>query len=173
MEWDSLYQKHASGLLLYARQWFRSQPEAEEVVQDGFVRLWRPWEAGRIEAERVESALYANVRYAALDRLRGGRRRRVREERAAEDLYDGGGVWFESTVVDDERNCVIPSALEALPDAQREVLVMKVWGGLKFREIAEALEIPMNTAAARYRYGLAALRKRLPNLMADDAGVAR
>lgn len=41
----------------------------------------------------------------------------------------------------------------------REVVTLKVWGGLTFAEIAEALEIPANTAASRYRYGLIELRK--------------
>ncbi len=37
--------------------------------------------------------------------------------------------------------------------------MLKIWGGLTFDEIAEALDIPANTAASRYRYGLAELRK--------------
>jgi RNA polymerase sigma-70 factor (ECF subfamily) len=48
-----------------------------------------------------------------------------------------------------------------LPEAQREVLVLKVWGGLSFPQIAAALGIPANTAASRYRYALARLRERL------------
>ena len=43
----------------------------------------------------------------------------------------------------------------------REVVTLKTWGGLTFAEIAEALEIPANTAASRYRYGLEELRKAL------------
>jgi len=39
------------------------------------------------------------------------------------------------------------------------VITLKIWGGLTFAEIAAALEIPANTAASRYRYGLAELRK--------------
>ena len=43
----------------------------------------------------------------------------------------------------------------------REVVTLKTWGGLTFAEIAEALEIPANTAASRYRYGLEELRKAM------------
>ena len=43
----------------------------------------------------------------------------------------------------------------------REVVTLKTWGGLTFAEIAEALEIPANTAASRYRYGLEELRRAL------------
>ena len=44
---------------------------------------------------------------------------------------------------------------------QAEVLVMKIWGGLSFPQIAAALEISANTAASRYRYALAKLREQL------------
>jgi RNA polymerase sigma-70 factor (ECF subfamily) len=46
-----------------------------------------------------------------------------------------------------------------LPAIYREVVTLKVWSGLTFAEIAEALEIPANTAASRYRYGLVELRR--------------
>jgi len=51
-----------------------------------------------------------------------------------------------------------------LPNEQREVLVMKIWNELTFAEIASALEISQNTAASRYRYALAALKKNLPSV---------
>ena len=50
-------------------------------------------------------------------------------------------------------------AVGRLPNEQREVLVMKIWNDLTFAEIASALGISQNTAASRYRYALAALKK--------------
>jgi RNA polymerase sigma-70 factor (ECF subfamily) len=54
----------------------------------------------------------------------------------------------------------LQSALRGLPDEQREVIVLHVWGELSFEEVAEALSIPANTAASRYRYGLSKLREQ-------------
>jgi RNA polymerase sigma-70 factor (ECF subfamily) len=51
--------------------------------------------------------------------------------------------------------------MEELPPDQRAVVHLKLWEGLAFEEIAAALEIPPNTAASRYRYGLDKLRERL------------
>ena len=51
------------------------------------------------------------------------------------------------------------AALTQLPPEQREVIVLKVWGGLTFSQIAETLGMPANTAASRYRYGLTALKQ--------------
>ena len=61
----------------------------------------------------------------------------------------------------DERRAAVEAALRRLPEAQREVLVLKVWGELSFPQIAATLDIPTNTAASRYRYALARLREEL------------
>ena len=55
----------------------------------------------------------------------------------------------------------LAEALGELPPDQRAVVHLKLWEGLTFEQIADALEIPMNTAASRYRYGLDKLRDRL------------
>ena len=60
--------------------------------------------------------------------------------------------------VDDSQRELV-AALDHLPRDQREVLVMKIWNELTFAEIGEALAISQNTAASRYRYALAALKK--------------
>ena len=62
---------------------------------------------------------------------------------------------------DRERAHAIEIALGCLPAEQREVLVLKIWGELTFEEIARQLGVPPNTAASRYRYALAALRREL------------
>jgi RNA polymerase sigma-70 factor (ECF subfamily) len=54
----------------------------------------------------------------------------------------------------------LQSALRGLPEEQREVIVLHVWGQMSFEEVAEALAIPANTAASRYRYGLSKLREQ-------------
>jgi len=64
--------------------------------------------------------------------------------------------------IEDESQRALVAALDLLPRKQREVLVMKIWNELTFAEIASALEISQNTAASRYRYALAALKKNLP-----------
>jgi RNA polymerase sigma-70 factor (ECF subfamily) len=61
----------------------------------------------------------------------------------------------------DERRNAIAAALRTLPEEQREVLTMKIWGGLTFPQIALALDVSANTAASRYRYALVKLREQL------------
>ena len=56
--------------------------------------------------------------------------------------------------------------MSRLPDTYREVITLKMWGGLTFAEIADTLGIPANTAASRYRYGLAELRRLTKEVLA-------
>ena len=79
--------------------------------------------------------------------------------RASRAATEPQSLWFDSSVEDRERAKLIQDAMAKLPEIYREVVSLKVWGGLTFAEIADSLEIPANTAASRYRYGLQELRK--------------
>ena len=158
LDWKQLLDDHGAALVLYARQWCNSHDEAEDAVQEGFLRMHRS------KPEKINNPvpyLYKAVRWAALDRLRSDNRRSVREEKAGEILYEETPM-FQDGLVADEQKQAIEKALAKIPPEQREVLVMKIWGGQTFKNIGEALDISLNTAAARYRYALAALRKNLP-----------
>jgi RNA polymerase sigma-70 factor (ECF subfamily) len=104
--------------------------------------------------------LVTSVRRAAFDLARRESRRAAREERA-EGGIEVPAALFHRTLENDDRREAIEAALRQLPDEQREVLVLKIWGELTFEEIAVQLEIPPNTAASRYRYALVALRREL------------
>ncbi|MBA4716710.1 MAG: sigma-70 family RNA polymerase sigma factor, partial [Verrucomicrobiales bacterium] len=67
-------------------------------------------------------------------------------------------------LIDKERANEIEIALKKISPKYREIITLKIWGELTFLEISKTLDIPANTAASRYRYGLEALRKILkPN----------
>lgn len=59
-----------------------------------------------------------------------------------------------------EQRVAIEDALRTLPDPQRQVLVMRIWGELTFAQVADALDISPNTAASRYRYALENVRRQ-------------
>ncbi len=68
---------------------------------------------------------------------------------------------FAGPLEQNERRTAIEAALRGLPESQREVLVMRIWGELSFPQIAAALKISDNTAKSRYRYALAKLGEQL------------
>ena len=150
--WKVSFAELAPGLVLFARQFVRSTADAEDIVQDAFVRFWR-----KEHSIQNRGLLYATVRSVALDLLRRDARRARREANAVLDM--------EQTVAppqfdfDDQSQRELAAAIDRLPAEQREVLVMKIWNELTFAEIAEALSISQNTAASRYRYALSALKR--------------
>ena len=67
-----------------------------------------------------------------------------------------------------ELSSSVESALAQLPDEQREVVVLKIWGGLTFAQIAAALGVNQNTAASRYRYAIERLESALAHEVRND-----
>ncbi len=152
-DWKTCFAQLGPALVLFARRWTNSSADAEDVVQEAFVRFWR-----RQHSLENRGLLYAAVRSAALDRLRS-EQRRVRREAAAS--LDGADHCEPAFAPDDEGQQLLAAAIERLPNEQREVVIMKIWNELTFAEIAGILEISQNTAASRYRYALGALKKIL------------
>jgi RNA polymerase sigma factor (sigma-70 family) len=152
-DWSSWLAAHGAALVLFARQWLPAAADAEDVVQEAFVRFWR----ARQRADDPTAFLYVCVRHCAQDWLRA-RRRRIAREAVVARTESVGDTLFVAGPERDECRAAIEAALSNLPEDQRTVLVLKVWGGLTFPQIAETLEIPANTAASRYRYALDKLR---------------
>lgn len=155
--WKEWYQLYGPRLLLCARHWTRTFADAEDVVQEAFVRFWRHQRG--LPGEPM-ALLVTSVRRAAFDLARREGRRATREERATRDAA-GEVALFEIPLEGDERRAAIEDALGRLPAEQREVLVLKIWGELNFEQIGAELAVSPNTAASRYRYALAALRQEL------------
>ena len=152
-DWQTCFTQLGPALLLFARRWTNCRAEAEDIVQEAFVRFWR-----RQHSVANRALLYATVRSTALDRLRSDRRRARRE--AAVALDEAQHLEPQFTTVDEGQQ-MLAAAVERLPNEQREVVILKIWNELTFAEIGHVLEISQNTAASRYRYALGTLKKIL------------
>ena len=152
-DWKVCFSEAGPGLVLFARQFVRSVADAEDIVQEAFVRFWR-----KQHSINNRALLFATVRSIALDLLRRDARRARREADALADADQAVEPHFDDL---DESKRALAAAIDRLPAEQREVLVMKIWNDLTFADIASVLNISQNTAASRYRYALAALKKNL------------
>lgn len=159
--WKDWIESHGPRLLLCARQWTRSLADAEDVLQEAFIRYWRHQ---RDLPGDPQALLVTSIQRAALDLARREDRRTAREERAEGGIEHNESVFEQLPGEGDERRLEVEAALQRLPAEQREVLVLKIWQELTFEQIGTALDISPNTAASRYRYALNALREQLEPL---------
>ena len=155
-KWESWLDEHGRALILFARQWACCQADAEDIVQDAFVRFWRQ----RRRAHDEAAYLYSCVRTVALNRRREAARRHRREAEAG--ALAATETCFEDPLENRDRQELIETALRSLPIEQREVVVLKIWGNLTFQAVGEVLAISPDTAASRYRYALQGLRRTIP-----------
>jgi RNA polymerase sigma-70 factor (ECF subfamily) len=152
VEWRRWIADHAPKLLLFARQKARSDADAQDLLQEAVVECWRR----NGDDPPPLPLVFTTIQRRAVDLARREDRRANREQVVAQNEF---GPWFDTGVEDREFSRAIQRALAELPEEQREVITLKIWGELTFAEIGEALEIPANTAASRYRYGVSGLRK--------------
>jgi len=128
----------------------RDTAAAEDAVQQTFYELAR---TARRTPDMINAG-YATraVRNHCLDVLR--RRRRTMPA-------SGPVLEPQATGASEEERLIVEQALAALPLEQREVVYLKVYEGLTLQEIGTMCDVSINTAASRYRYALAALRRTL------------
>ena len=102
-----------------------------------------------------DALVYQTLRRRAVDLSRRMDRRARREQAAAPP------DWWQPVPDEPTGDAELETAVRTLPAPLREVVLLKVWGGLTFRQIADSLSIPPGTAASRYRYALNHLRDQL------------
>lgn len=146
---EDLYQAKAAELILYGRALGLGHGEAEDVLQETFLALLqKPQPPLRPEHYCVRS-----FRNRVLNYRRSLWRRLTRELEARS--------WFEKSSPENPAERAAMRCLAELPVEQREVIVLKVWHGYTFEEIAQLQEASPNTISGRYRYGLQKIRLRM------------
>ena len=146
-EIEQLYLRHGPALLLFAISIIGERSSAQDAVQQVFTRLL---ERGLGDVVDAKAYLYRCVRNAALNLTKSQHRTVSLDEDAS---------WFDVLNRDSTEELSLRHGLRALPSEQRHVVVLRVWCGLTYAEIAALLEISANTVASRYRYALEKLRE--------------
>jgi RNA polymerase sigma-70 factor (ECF subfamily) len=155
-----IYARYRRRLFVYVLSLVGEAETAEDILGEVFLRIARRPGAARGPAERGALAAYLTriARNRAIDRIRRGRRERTARAEIGRAclLEERGG-----------RGAGGLTALEAsellwrLPPEQREAVVLRIYVGLAFAEIARLMDAPLNTAASRYRYGIEKIRQAL------------
>ena len=151
-----IYLKYKDDLLTVTRSLVHDINTAEDCLQDVFVSL-------ASDKHRIRSNLKGYLLSCVVNRARDHLRRRnaqsnyqVNMQSRYVDAAEPAGILAQ-----DDRIKAVVRALETLSRQQREVIVLYLQGDMKFRQIAEMLEVSINTVQSRYRYGMEKLRQLL------------
>ncbi len=169
---DRLVEKYGSSLLAYLTATTRNRGDAEEIFQDTWLKAMR--KIALFRGGSFKAWLTTIARNCVIDRTRRKRPAMSLNQEVGEDgaqvidfVEDASAPGPEAGMVSDERCARIREAVAALPEAQREIFLLRTEQELSFAEIAEMLAIPLNTALGRMHYAVTRLRKELADLWTE------
>jgi len=155
---ERLYDDHSPALFAFLLNLLRNEADTQDVMQELFIKLAR--RPALLENVRDECGFLLRLSHnLAIDLMR----RHGTREKNYNQLAQEPMALFANSPDPDEQTFreTLAAALGELSADQRAVVHLKLWEKLTFEAIAETLEIPPNTAASRYRYGIDKLRERL------------
>jgi len=154
---DNLFRAHYAQLVRVAEAMLRDRASAEETVQDVMLELWRRRESLIVETS-IRAYLFRATRNRALNRIRHERVQRASEPELSKQ---GFSQPADASLLEEEIAVAVARALDDLPARCREVFELSRMHGLKYAEIAHALDISVKTVEAQMGKALRIMRERL------------
>ena len=153
-----IYEKYLNNLLTLAMALLNDTGAAEDVVHDVFVSFAKSAESFKLRGS-LKSYLATCVINRARDRIRTKQRQSTRPDKI--DLISSEANEPDQWVICNEESQRLNDAIAQLPGLQREVIILRLKGEMKFQEIARLQSVSVSTIQGRYRYGLNKLRSIL------------
>ena len=157
-----VYREHKDRLLTIAVSMVHDRAMAEDILHDVFVSF-----ASGIKRLDIQVSIRKYLIASTVNRIRDKfrKKRPVMVDLENIDLADNQSQAPELVAMSGEQGEILTSALSQIPMEQREVIVLHLNGGLKFKEIAAMQGISTSTIQGRYRYGIEKLRTLLDGVM--------
>ena len=163
---SQLIERHSRRVRDYIQMMVKDGDVADDIFQETFIKAVRVIDEGRYtDNGRFLSWILRIAHNQVIDHFRAQKQnRQLNEAEAGYDVW--GTLRLAERTVEDEIVCEqiasdVRRMVELLPDEQREVVMMRYYSGLSFKEIAEQTGVSINTALGRMRYALINLRKMI------------
>ncbi|HZK94146.1 MAG TPA: RNA polymerase sigma-70 factor [Prolixibacteraceae bacterium] len=156
---ELLFHFYYSGLVIYASQFTADRDEAEEIVQDFFVRFWQKHQQ-IILSESLKNYFFSSVKNGSLNYLK----HKKIEDGYLKEIYDLSNehlAYDTNLYVASELQDKIKNSIEILPDKCREIFMMSRMRGMKNEEIASELNLSKRTVESQISNALKVLRVEL------------
>jgi len=163
-----LYDRHSRLLFGLLLRILRNRDEAEEVLQDVFVQVWKRADTYKVELGSPLQWLVRVARNRAIDQLRANGLRTRTLEATPPPLLPTDGP--EARAAQSEQQRVLARALGGLRVEERQLVEHAYFLGLTQSELAEHFNLPLGTVKTRIRTALSTLRRELQQTMSDVRG---
>lgn len=161
---EQLIHKHKTRVFTYIRMYIRDVALAEDIFQETFLKVINSLRSGRYKDNgKFLSWVMRIAHNLIIDHFRKQKQANL----ISNDNYEGdifnlkslADSNIEDNIIYEQIVSDVRLILEELPDDQKEVVVLRHYGGLSFKEIAEQTNVSINTALGRMRYALINMRK--------------
>jgi RNA polymerase sigma-70 factor, ECF subfamily len=152
------YDRYASLAFTFALRLLGSRSDADDLLQEVFLQVWRQAQSYSPERGSPEAWLITMTRSRGIDTLRSMRRRRMSPLSPDVPVGADSGAQVEPPTQATEAKLTVQGILARLPETQRMVLELAYFDGLTQSEIATRLAEPLGTVKTRMRAGLERLR---------------
>jgi RNA polymerase sigma-70 factor, ECF subfamily len=164
-----LFQNYYSGLLSFSEKYVRERRVAEEIVDDLFIHLWEIRKKIQIR-DSIEAYLYRSVYNRCISYIRNKNKQANLTSQIAVSIENKIYSIPETSssplnqVMNKDLKKQLDKALNELPDKCKEIFILSREYGLKYEEIAERLNISVNTVKTQLKIALKRLRESLKNI---------
>ena len=159
----ALILRHEQKIFTYILTSVKNRELAEDLFQDTFIKVINTLRAGVYKDEgKFAQWVMRIANNLKIDYFRKAQRMPAYESNGEFDIFDTLGVEdpsVEQKMIQEQIYSDIQDLLQYLPEEQREVLEMRIYQDISFKEIAELTNVSINTALGRMRYALINLRK--------------
>jgi RNA polymerase sigma-70 factor (ECF subfamily) len=164
---EALVNRHRNRIYTFIISKVRNQALAEDIFQDAFFKVIKSLQQGKYNEEGKFLPWVMRISHnLVIDHFRKVKRMPIAgKPRNNDDTFDifdvigNGDQTKEDVMIEDEQHNQLRQMIKELPEEQRQVLLMRHYEELSFKEIAEKTGVSINTALGRMRYALINLRK--------------
>lgn len=160
-----LIKRHQRSIFTAIYLLVKNRPLAEDIFQETFIKIFHTLRAGNYNEEGKFGPWAVRIgRNLTIDYIRKQKRDMTITDSEGNDIFSYLQIAEESRedkLIQYQTEQSIKELVKLLPEEQREVLIMRHWGNLSFKEIADTTGVSINTALGRMRYALNNLRKMM------------
>lgn len=160
---EALILRHKERIFSYIYMLVKDEQVANDVFQDAFMKIIRTFKNGKYNEEGKFIQWAMRIAHnLSIDHFRHAKRMPLSRSREDYDVFATIGMEdenMEDRLIDDQIKSDVAKLVDHLPEDQREVLKMRIYFEMSFKDIADETGVSINTALGRMRYALINLRK--------------